>query len=248
MPPTPLALSGLVATAAQEVFGAELHAVTVAGSAVKNDGCDFVPFFSDVDCHLYVAPTAMRSAVTPRVDLAIAMQERLGGLDADDFGAGSWSVAFWDASQLQAWALPPLPGAYRVLVGTLPPGFREGTAEEFRAQSERSVRDARDAADRATRWAADLPDAQLAGHVRHISTWMKSTLSAAAALRLDDPVRGWTAPLATVLDVLDSTAARRYYAALQDWRTIRTDPARLRELIAIAVTILDELADPQCAE
>lgn len=178
----------------------------MAGSAVKHDGCDFIPYFSDVDCHLYLASSAMRSAVTPQVDLAIAMQERLGSLDANSFGAGSWSIAFWDVERLTAWALPPLPGTYRVLVGALPSDFREGTAEEYRAQSERSVQDASDAADRATRWAADLPDAALADHLRHVSTWVKSTMSAAAALRLDDPIRGWTAPLAEVLDVLDSVA------------------------------------------
>ena len=242
----PRALLAELVSAAELTFGGELRAVVVTGSLVRHGGRDFLPFFSDVDCHLYLAAAAMRSAVTPRLDLALAIQERLGDVDAAGYEVGSWSLAFWDEQRLYDWALQPLPAQYEVVAGQLPPTFREGTADEYMARSEQALKNMAESADRAVRYCADLPDLGLAGHLRTIASWVKAALASAATVASGDAYQGWASPLAHVLAVVEpsivpSRSASRFYSELHNWPSVRTEPARLRALVGLAVTVLDEI-------
>lgn len=233
-------------SAAETTAGDELRAVLVKGSLVAHGGQDFLPYFSDIDCHLYLASTAMRSSVTPRLDVALAIQERLGRISASHFHVGSWSLAFWDEDRLYEWSLQPLPGLYEVVAGQLPATFREGRVEEYMDESVKAVRNAADSADRAVRYCADLPDDRLEEHLRSIASWVKTALVSAASVATGDVAQGWQSPLADVLRVVEpeivpSGAASAFYADLRDWPAVRTDAHRVRGLLELGVTILDEI-------
>lgn len=258
--PGPLALVELVGTAAAETFGNELRCVVIKGSAVEHGGRDFIPYFSDVDCSIYLASAAMRGPVTPRTDLALDLRARLGKVRAEDYEAGSWSAAFWDEHRLHDWALQPLAdGQYRVITGELPATFRNGTPAEYLDRSAKMVAAMGETADRAVRYCADVPDERLADQLRAIAPWVKSGLRSAVTVAARDAFVGWTTPLAAVLSfvepsIVPSGAARRFYHDLSDWRAVRRDPKRLAALVADAATILDEmrayfaLTSPETAE
>jgi hypothetical protein len=228
----------------QEVFGAHLRAVMVKGSLVQHGGVDFIPYFSDVDCHLYLASAAMRSAVTPGLEFALQTEERVDGLDAADYGAGSYSLAFWNEDRLREHALQPLAGQYDIVAGSLPSTFRDGQPEDYLAMSAEVVRNVGDTADRAVRYFADGSDRRL--QVRQLATWVKPALAAAATLLTGDPLRGWAAPLSQVLDTVEpaalpSATASTFYQTLKSSWAMPPQPAQERRLLQLGVTTLDEI-------
>lgn len=240
-------LASLLSAAARDAFADDLRGFMIKGSLVEHGGRDFIPYFSDVDCGLYLASSAMRGPVTPRVELAMRLRASLGEIDARSYGAGSWSFAFWDEARLEEWALQPLAGSgYRVMTGKLPATFREGTPEAYVKTSAGILSTLAETADRAARWSADLPNDRLAEQVRTVATWVKSALRSAVTVASGDAAAGWLAPLADVVrfvetGIVRAGAASGFYAELREWRVVCSEPGRLGALVVAAVTILDEI-------
>jgi hypothetical protein len=228
----------------RDVLGDDLHAVTVKGSAIYGD---FIPDFSDFDVHLYVAGRVMRGPMAPTVDVAFRFQERFAEIDVPAYRVSQIQVFFLSIDNYPTEWTPPLPSAYRVLFGTIPPVGPELTPEFIR-------RNARTGLVGCTRWIdtlltriVDKPDDLLEDHVRLAGTILKAALYQAAIELGEDPFEVWTWSLSDVLDrvepeLMPSRSATRYYRDAWHWSEVRRDGASLRRMGRNGIDALDALA------
>ena len=102
----------------KKVFTKSLSAVAVKGSVVRGD---FIPYFSDLDIHVFANEKALMLGQAPRPEAAMALQEVIGELDLEAFQLSSIQLTFNNADgRPRTWSPSP-PEVSRVLYGSLPP-------------------------------------------------------------------------------------------------------------------------------
>ena len=238
------ALSQEMLDIAESVFGSSMTGMIVKGSAIKGD---FIPYFSDFDVHLFADDRVMRGPLVPDISVAIPFQERFSAIDVD-----AWQVSQIQVMMIavdrppQGW-IPPLPGSYRVLAGSIPAAYQHVDLAQLRTQAANNLHGY-------SRWVetllgriVDKPDHQLADSVRLAGTIMKAALYEAAIVLGDDPVSVWNSSLQEVQQVVEPRVfndrhASRYYQRAWEWREVRTDGALLRPMLADALSTLDNLS------
>src|SRR5919197_1617157 len=189
-------LSRRLVVAAQEAFGEHLRGAIAKGSAVKGG---FVPYFSDFDLHLFVAQEAMLGWLKPRLEYALAFQERIGPLPPADYQVSQCQVLCisWDTYP-EGWT-PPLPGTYRVLFGGLPPHLQHVSPHLVRQHAAQFFQDVPRQIKQLINRMLDKPDAGLPAVVRLLGTSIKPAGYHALALLHTDPLAVWSMPLGNVL-------------------------------------------------
>ncbi len=167
-----------------DVFGSErVEAIVLHGSALKGGA---ISGYSDIDFMVFVTPGCFRENGDLPDDLVFAIQERIGPLPWREAGYLYPQAYFHDARRLPAGWTGPVPGAHRVLWGTLPPAAVP-TADRLRASSLRYLKDELPAAIAADlRNFADADDSSLARRVRLLGTRVTPAVFALAGHDADD--------------------------------------------------------------
>lgn len=239
------ALCARMIEAARAAFGEHLRGAILKGSALKGD---FIEGYSDLDVHLFVDAAAMRGVDVPALDRALAFQKLFGSVEPRDYGVNSCQLFFVTWGRYPAGWVRPIPGAYEVIYGALPPGFTDLDPADY-------VRGAHDWLDASPRWIdtllgrfVDKPDRTVADLIRLAGTILKPVPYCAAVILHGDPFRIWRLPLAEVLplvaaEISPSGSLGAFFARVQEWPAIEGDPDQLRELFRLALTALQEAAD-----
>lgn len=235
-----LALADRVAGALQEALGPALLGLIVKGSALHDD---FIPGYSDLDMHAFVRDEVLAAPQALELGLALEVQAALARLDLDGHGVGSLQLYFiaWSEGYPTAWSRP-WPGTYRVLHGTLPPGFEQVQAAEYRQRAHECL-------GLFPRWGQDLfrrvvntPDAGLPGLVREVGAVLKPLLFVTASLVTGEPEGVWRGYLADALAVVEPgvSPSGSFTAFFDGVRAWPPEPARARRLLADARVAIDE--------
>ena len=231
----------LLLAALQACFPDDLRGVLLKGSTIKGD---FVPGYSDLDLHVFLRPEAMIAPRAPHPVAAMRFQAAIGGLDPREFGCNSFQVIFLDWSRYpEDWARP-VPGSYQVLLGELPPGFTEVSAENYRRHARAGLARLDRAIAQLIERAVDKPDRNLPPILRLAGIELKGAVYSAATLITPDPLSVWRQPLWQVLDLLKpqldfQPALAACFYGLADWQHLRHQPERVRRTF---IEILEALA------
>ncbi len=101
------------------VFGEErVEGIVFHGSAVKGGQ---IAGFSDIDFMVFLTPDCFTDKGVLPDQVAFAIQERIGPLPCQEVGILDPQAYFYDARRLPSWWTGPIPGAHRVLWGSVPP-------------------------------------------------------------------------------------------------------------------------------
>ncbi len=227
--------------ALQAVFGTHLRAATVKGSAIKGD---FIPFYSDLDVHAFLAQAALLDDSAPRPDLALKFREAIGDLEPEAYGFGSFQITFIPAEYPSDWS-PSAPGTYRVLVGD--PEALFGPSPPARYVSSSRARLDQVAAELASmvRSMVDKPDRALARQARLFGAYLKGQIYNAAVVITGDPLRIWRGRLDEVIQLLEpvgSPAIGRFFSGVRSWPERRGEVEYHRMLIRDGLQAMSDLA------
>jgi hypothetical protein len=229
---------------AQSVFGSSMTGMIVKGSAIKGD---FIPWFSDFDVHIFADDQVMRAPLVPDISVAIPFQERFSSIDVDAWQVSQIQVMMISAGNPPAEWLPPLPGSYRLVAGTLPDTYHTVDPVQFREHARNNLQSYGRWVDTLLGRIVDKPDSQLADSVRLAGTIMKAALYEGAVELGRDPEAIWDSSLEDVLEIVEQSFfpdryASRYYERAWKWRDIRTNGHELRPMLADALLALDSLS------
>lgn len=204
-----------------DVFGQErVEGIVLHGSALKGGG---IPGFSDIDFMVFLVPDCFDEQGALPDESVFAIQERIGPLPWRETGYRDPQAYFYDARRLPSWWTGPVPGAYRVLWGRLPPEVVP-TPERLRSSSLRFLREelpgciARDLAS-----FADADDASLPRRVRLLGTRVVPTIFALAGHDAEDVLDLWAQPKFEALRRLEERCpeaegpalARRFFESVR---------------------------------
>jgi hypothetical protein len=215
----PREAAAVIAEALRQVFGQHLQAVLLKGSVLKGD---VLPFFSDLDVHALVRGIGPGRA--PPWSQAVAFQTHVGPLDPEAYGLSAFQVTFLDADRPDEPWVPPWPGTYEVLAGSMPaPGAVDATP--YLQQAEAGLR-------ALPRWAAsvvrsfvDKPDRALPRHVRLAGAYLKGALYDAAIVLTRDPGPVLTARLPELVALVGpATRTTEVLEALRPSRVLARGP------------------------
>lgn len=238
-------LSGRMHAIAQEVFADAMTGMIAKGSAIKGD---FIPDYSDFDVHIFARDEVMRAPLVPHASIAIPFQERFSAIDIGRYRVSQIQVMVISASEHPPDWVPAMPGAYRLISGSLPDGLPEITDDLLRQH-------ARDGLVRWSGWVdtvlariIDKSDGQLADNVRLTGTIMKAALYEAAIVLGDTPTHTWRRPLTDVLamvepDRLPDRQATRFFEHAWRWADVRQDGSVLRTMLADGISVLEVLTN-----
>jgi len=193
-----------VVVACLDVFGEEhVEGIVLHGSAHKGGG---IAGYSDIDFMVFLAPDCFDEQGDIPDDLVFAVQERIGPLPWREAGYLYPQAYFYDANRLPDWWVGPVPGAYRILHGRLPPKAAP-TAERVRAASLRFLKEE---VPRAIAYNLhsfiDADDASFPRRVRLLGTSVTPAVFALATQHTDDVLALWALPKFDALALLE----RRY--------------------------------------
>lgn len=216
-PPAAEALEPLLAAyvaACRDVFGEErLVAIVLHGSVVK---AGHIPGYSDVDVVVFLTPDCFDDYGLRR-ELAFAIQERTAALDWERAGVSYFQAFYYDPHTMPAWWTGPVPGAYRMLWGEMPPELM-AAPERLRQQGERLLREELPRIITASLSSfADSMGVALPRRVRLLGTFVNPAMFALVALESADPLEVWARPKFDALDALEArhpeagAAVRRFF-------------------------------------
>lgn len=221
-------------------FGSLAKSVLLKGSLHKGD---FIPYFSDMDIHVFVASEAMLAPLVPRLSYSLAFQEHFGTLEPECYGVSQFQVYFIDAENYpQEWT-PPLPGTYQTLLGS-PPQLALPTKEQMQQRAADFLDDIPRQAGKLIGRFVDKPDRGVAPVVRLLATMLKPAAYQIAILCGQDPFRVWCRPLREILEVVEPRVGVRgwsdFYNGVQDWPAVRCRGGQLRKLFTLGIQTLEQ--------
>lgn len=219
----------------QQTFGDGLRAAVVTGSVVRGD---FVPFYSDLDVHVFLEPRMLLDEHAPLPHLALAFRDRIGDLTPDDYGFAGFQITFVPVAFRSDWA-PMLPVHYRTLVGDPVPIFGAITAERFLAHARRRLDQLPSEVATLVRTIVDKTDVTLPRHSRLIGAYLKGQIYNAAVVISNDPLRVWQTGLAEVVGVAgDSISLEipRFFSEVKLWPERRAESDYQRQLVRVGLS------------
>jgi hypothetical protein len=204
-----------------DVFGQErVEGIVLHGSALKGGA---IPGYSDVDFIVFLAPDCFDERGALPDESVFAIQERIGPLPWREAGFLDPQAYFYDARRLPSWWTGPVPGAYRVLCGRLPPEAAP-TPEGLRSASRHFLKEE---LPRHIAWSlrnfADADDASLPRRVRLLGTDVTPAIFALAGHDAEDVLELWAQPKFEALARLEErypeaegpTLARRFFEGVR---------------------------------
>lgn len=226
--------------AVQGTFADKAQAILLKGSLHKGD---FIPYFSDLDIHVFIQSSAMQGPMTPKLSYCLEFQERFGDLDPEKFGVSQFQVYFLDADNYPTSWTPPLPGTYGVIWGKYEPSVPSWGFMVDRAHS--LLQDIPGQIDSLMHRFIDKPNDRIADLVRLLGVYLKPAAYEVAILLGYDPIKIWTKPLPMAIKlvepVLEDNSWSVFYQGVQPWQEVREDPVLLRKLFAVGVSGLERL-------
>lgn len=163
----------------------------IHGSALKGG---FIPGCSDIDFKLYLQDSAFGEDGSLPLELVLAIHRDLSKIDPVPF------------QYLQCYALPPhltavgqiggdigpIPGTYRMLLGSLP--VPEPTPEQVRERAEESLATLQPVPSHLSNGLLDHGGGRLERHVRLLCTEVWPTLFNVLTCRAENPLEVWALP------------------------------------------------------
>lgn len=240
--PRPRDAVPLVVDALRSVFGADLRGAILKGSVLKGDS---IPYFSDLDVHAFVACVGPdRSVDWP---LAVALQERIGKIEPDDYEIGYVQLLLFDPDGYPAdFAVPPR-GTYEVLYGEPPASFARAPVAASLEIAAANLRRLPEHIATLNRSFSDKADAHAPRIVRLAGAYLKGGLYDAASLITNDPATALSRRLADLVALVgpvvgNETDLRAYYDLARRWRDLRSRPDELRAMYGHGMAALQKLA------
>lgn len=234
-------VEGHLLKAVQGTFGDLAEAIILKGSLVKKD---FIPYFSDVDLHVFINSTAMAGPMVPKLEYCLEFQARFGDLDPEEFGASQFQIYFLDVDDYPHNWTPPLPGTYKVIWGSIdiPLPTEEFMCEQAHLYMQKLPFQVQGIMHRF----ADKPHRGIAPLVRLLGVFLKPSAYAVATLLGCDPIGIWTKPLGKVLAIIEPAVGisrlGEFYQGVHPWQHVREQPEKLRHLFGLGVRCSNALA------
>ncbi len=222
----------------ERVEGVILH-----GSAAKGGE---IPGYSDIDFMVFLAPDCLDSSGVPPDEAIFAIQERIGPLPWREAGFLYPQAYFHDARRLPESWTGPVPGACRVLWGSLPPEAQP-TPAGLRASSRDFLKEilpqyiSRDLSG-----FIDAMDDTLPRRLRLLGTSVAPTLFALLAHDAEDVMEVWAQPKTEALRRLGErypndegpSLARRFYQDVAQLYGDEFDADRARQTFRTGIAFL----------
>jgi len=226
----------------KKVFTKNLSAVAVKGSVVRGD---FIPYFSDLDIHVFANEKALMLGQAPRPEAAMALQEAIGELDLEAFQLSSIQLTFNNADRRPRTWSPSPPEVSRVLYGSLPP--YDLSSDNWQDNALSVLEELEREMTYELRSVPDKDDDGLARIVRRQGVFLKGGAYSLAGLIMKDVRKAQLLPYWELDDYLFSQTngrvdLRPFHEYARDWKTVRNNPPQLRTFFVIGTTQLKELA------
>lgn len=231
--------------AARKAFGRGVRSIVLKGSARR---ADFIPGYSDLDVHIYVAPLFLRGDRVPELEPALAFQREIGPLDPAEYGVHSFQIYFVNARHYPEDWTKPLPRTYDLVYGT-PIDDQEPRARRVQRAHDTLRESARQVPVLVGRF-VDKPDAALPSLVRLAGIYLKGAILSAAIVVTGDPEVESGRTVDGLVEVVreggvDVAPLVAFLAAVRGWETLRQDPEGCRQAFRHAIEALDAVAEWQ---
>ena len=112
-------------------FGQQCQAILLHGSAFKGG---FIPGCSDIDLQIYLEASALQPDGSLPLELCIAIHNDLARIDPTPF---QYIQGYALSTTHKKYSIGPIPGAYTMLMGTLP--VAEATEEELQQSAREAL-------------------------------------------------------------------------------------------------------------
>ena len=193
-----------------------LVGLLVHGSALKGG---FIPGGSDIDFHLYLDDAAFDARHSPPFEMAAAVQRDLAQIAIAPFHSIQCFVrpTGYTLPGQEDW-VPPIPGAYHVVLGRLP--IAPATPGQVRAAARRSLETLDPVPFYIGRNLFDYAPGRLARFVRLLATAVWPTLYHVLVCQAADPLAPWRLPKTEAIALLPEDEAlsaeiREFHARLR---------------------------------
>ena len=212
------------------------------GSVVRGD---FIPYFSDLDIHVFANEKALMLGQAPRPEAAMALQEVIGELDLEAFQLSSIQLTFNNADgRPRTWSASP-PEVSRVLYGSLPP--YDMSSDNWQDDALSVLEELEKEMTYELRSVPDKDDDGLARIVRRQGVFLKGGAYSLAGLIMKDIKRAQLLPYWELDNYLFNQTNGRvdlqpFHEHARDWKAVRNNPPLLRKMFVIATAQLQELA------
>ena len=226
----------------KKVFTKNLSAVAVKGSVVRGD---FIPYFSDLDIHVFANEKALMLGQAPRPEAAMALQEVIGELDLEAFQLSSIQLTFNNADRRPRTWSPSPPEVSRVLYGSLPP--YDLSSDNWQDDALSVLEELEKEMTYELRSVPDKDNDGLARIVRRQGVFLKGGAYSLAGLIMKDIKRAQLLPYWELDNYLFNQTngrvdLRPFHEHARDWKAVRNNPPLLRKMFVIATAQLQELA------
>jgi hypothetical protein len=224
----------LAVTALHTAFGGSVRRIIGKGSAFSTD---FIPYWSDLDIHVTLAPEICVAPGVPSLESTLTCQEQFAGIDAQAYTFQAIQVIVLTEGWYPGDWCKPVRGSYQVLVGDEdgadePPEYYRGNAVDRLVDCGKYAR-------QVIGQAVDAPDAKLPRVVRLAGCYLKSGVYNVAAACGEDPIGVWLRPLQEVFGLaeehLPELEARSFYSLIRDWPETRREASTLRTMLGHAL-------------
>ncbi len=226
----------------ESVFTSQLSAVAVKGSVVRGD---FIPYFSDLDVHVFLRETSLVQGQAPRAEAVIQLQEVVGQIELENFQLSSIQLTFNNGDRRpKSWIATP-PEVCKVLYGSLPSYDLDSDSWQDDAlstleQLEREIV-------YELKSTPDKSNDGLARIVRRQGVFLKGGAYSLAGLLMKDIRRAQLLPYWKLDDYLFTETQRgvdlqQFHDHARQWRETRNNPTLLRRMFVIGTAQLQALA------
>ncbi len=231
-----------VTDASKKAFGTDLVGIAVKGSAVRGD---FIPYYSDLDLHIFLHEGALLDARTPRIEPALDLQEALGNLDFEKMRVSTVQLTFHNVDNPQSEWTPTPPEVSRVVYGTVPEYDRE--SGNWRTEALEMLDMLQKEVLYQLKSVPDKPNSAVANLVRREGAFLKGGGYSLAGLLSNDIRRAQLMPFWELDEYLEketsgSVNLSSFHTCTENWITARNDIEMLRSMFRIGITNLLAMA------
>ena len=212
-----------------------LIGLMIHGSALKGS---FIPGCSDIDLHVYLNDAAFTAQGQLPLELCLSIQQELAQIDPTPFQYIQWYAL---PPRLPAHRLGPVPGAYQMLIGSLP--VPEATEPQLREAARAALTELQSPPEYITRDLLQSGGGKLERLVRLVCTDVWPALYQMLTLQEEDAVRVWGLPKEQAIalvasETVQGQAIRAFYAQVYAYYTVQASVACALQVLSSAAAFL----------
>jgi hypothetical protein len=235
-------LPSLLVKAATGAFGEHLHAVVVHGSGHRHR--DFIPFWSDFDCHIYFASSILETDLADRVDRAFQFRRAYAGLSPEDYGVYYIQVFFLLADFYPNDWPAPLDGSFELVYGSRPSGWDSADRGDHLAAANTTLAGLGGVLDTLPTQIPELTGPAFPRWVRTLGTIVKPALYCAATIMTGDAAQAWGSTIDETVDLVSEhlpiSSAVDFYGRARNWLSVRSGDSELEAMARDGIDVLAE--------